>query len=220
MRAHRAKSPPDPLCLQPAREARVRVVQLQGHSLDPFRPARFEVDDWRWALLLTGKLVSTHSESSLSSALARLVGKGGEPLIRKSVDRAMRLMGEQFVTGETIAQALANAAPREAEGFRYSYDMLGEAAMTERDAAAYLASYETAIEAIGQASAGRGIYAGPGISIKLSALHPRYSRAQVERVRAELYPRLLHLASLAATSFSSRYCSVIRRSSLILVVPG
>ena len=150
-----------------------------------------------WGLLLTGRLVATHSDVGLGSALRRIVGRGGEPLIRKGVDMAMRLMGEQFVTGETIAQALANARRREAEGFRYSYDMLGEAAMTARDAAAYLASYEEAIHAIGRASAGRGIYDGPGISIKLSALHPRYCRSQVERVMKELYARLLQLAELA-----------------------
>ena len=83
-----------------------------------------------WGLLLTGKLVATHSETGLGAALRRVVGRSGEPLIRKGVDMAMRLMGEQFVTGETIEQALANAKKREAEGFRYSYDMLGEAALT------------------------------------------------------------------------------------------
>ena len=127
-----------------------------------------------WGLLLTGKLVSTHSEAGLSTALGRLIGRGGEPLIRKGVDMAMRMMGEQFVTGETIAQALDNARKLEAEGFRYSYDMLGEAALTMEDARRYLASYEQAIHAIGAASNGRGIHDGPGISIKLSALHPRY----------------------------------------------
>jgi len=150
-----------------------------------------------WGLLLTGRLVATHTEVGLSSALNRLIGKGGEPLIRKGVDMAMRMMGEQFVTGETIGEALANAAKMEAKGFRYSYDMLGEAAMTEEDALRYLASYEQAIHAIGKASAGRGIYEGPGISIKLSALHPRYSRTQYERVINELYPRVLSLTHLA-----------------------
>ena len=150
-----------------------------------------------WGLLVTGKLVATHSDTGLSTALRRVVSRGGEPLIRKGVDMAMRLMGEQFVTGETIEAALANARAREAEGFRYSYDMLGEAAMTARDARAYLAAYTHAIEAIGAAAAGRGVQQGPGISIKLSALHPRYSRAKVERVMAELYPRLFELAQLA-----------------------
>jgi RHH-type proline utilization regulon transcriptional repressor/proline dehydrogenase/delta 1-pyrroline-5-carboxylate dehydrogenase len=150
-----------------------------------------------WGLLLTGKLVSTHNEAGLTSSLSRIIGKSGEPMIRKGVDMAMRLMGEQFVTGETIAEALANASKFEAKGFRYSYDMLGEAALTEHDAQRYLASYEQAIHSIGKASHGRGIYEGPGISIKLSALHPRYSRAQYERVMDELYPRLLSLTLLA-----------------------
>jgi len=150
-----------------------------------------------WGLVVTGRLVSTHTEAGLSSALNRIIGKRGEPLIRKGVDMAMRLMGEQFVTGETIGQALANASSFEARGFRYSYDMLGEAAMTDEDARNYLAAYEQAIHAIGKASNGRGIYEGPGISIKLSALHPRYSRSQYARVMDELYPRLLGLVQLA-----------------------
>jgi proline dehydrogenase len=182
---------PDPA----TRDALIRdkIGTGQWHEHLGRSPSLF-VNAATWGLLLTGKLVSTHSESGLSSALARLVGKGGEPLIRKSVDRAMRLMGEQFVTGETIAEALANARPREAQGFRYSYDMLGEAALTAEDAARYRRAYEDAIDAIGRASAGRGIHAGPGISIKLSALHPRYSRAQIERVGSELYPVLRDLA--------------------------
>ena len=150
-----------------------------------------------WGLMLTGRLVATHNESNLSSSLNRLIGKGGEPLIRKGVDMAMRLMGEQFVTGETINEALNNAQDMEAKGFRYSYDMLGEAALTSGDARRYLASYEQAIHSIGMASRGRGIYEGPGISIKLSALHPRYSRAQYDRVMDELYPTLLSLTELA-----------------------
>ncbi|HEV7578331.1 MAG TPA: trifunctional transcriptional regulator/proline dehydrogenase/L-glutamate gamma-semialdehyde dehydrogenase [Caldimonas sp.] len=182
---------PDPA----TRDALIRdkISTGQWHEHLGRSPSLF-VNAATWALLLTGKLVSTHSESGLSNALARLVGKGGEPLIRKSVDRAMRVMGEQFVTGETIADALANARPREAQGFRYSYDMLGEAALTGADAARYRRAYEDAIDAIGRASAGRGICAGPGISIKLSALHPRYSRAQVVRVHDELYPILKQLA--------------------------
>ncbi|MFM0325353.1 trifunctional transcriptional regulator/proline dehydrogenase/L-glutamate gamma-semialdehyde dehydrogenase [Caballeronia glebae] len=150
-----------------------------------------------WGLMITGKLVTTNSEAGLSSALTRLIGRGGEPLIRKGVDMAMRLMGEQFVTGETISEALANSRKYEARGFRYSYDMLGEAATTEEDALRYYASYEQAIHAIGKAAGGRGIYEGPGISIKLSALHPRYSRAQQERTMTELLPRVRSLAQLA-----------------------
>src|SRR5690349_4474139 len=175
---------------------RDKISRGQWHAHLGKSPSLF-VNAATWGLLLTGKLTATHSESGLSSALGRMVALGGEPLIRKSVDMAMRVMGEQFVTGETIEQALDNARVREAEGFRYSYDMLGEAALTAHDAQRYLQSYETAIHAIGQASAGRGIFEGPGISIKLSALHPRYSRSQAGRVMGELYPVLLRLCALA-----------------------
>ena len=150
-----------------------------------------------WGLLITGKLVGTNSEQGLGSALTRLIAKGGEPLIRKGVDLAMRMLGNQFVTGQTIAEALDNSRANEARGYRYSYDMLGEAALTEEDAANYYAAYENAVHAIGRASNGRGIKDGPGISVKLSALHPRYSRAQRERVMNELLPRLKQLLLLA-----------------------
>ncbi|MBQ5962262.1 trifunctional transcriptional regulator/proline dehydrogenase/L-glutamate gamma-semialdehyde dehydrogenase [Massilia sp. ZL223] len=150
-----------------------------------------------WGLLITGKLVSTNSEKGLGSALTRIIAKGGEPLIRKGVDLAMRMLGNQFVTGQTIEEALKNSRENETRGYRYSYDMLGEAALTESDAKNYYASYETAIHAIGKASNGRGIKDGPGISIKLSALHPRYSRAQYARVMGELLPRVRSLVLLA-----------------------
>ncbi|WP_442968846.1 trifunctional transcriptional regulator/proline dehydrogenase/L-glutamate gamma-semialdehyde dehydrogenase [Ramlibacter sp.] len=150
-----------------------------------------------WGLLITGRLVATHSEAGLSAAIGRLLGLGGEPLIRKGVDLAMRMMGEQFVTGETIDQALRNARRREEQGFRHSFDMLGEAALTADDAQRYRQHYEQAIHAIGQGSRGRGVYDGNGISIKLSALHPRYGRAQQDRVMAELYPVLAGLCARA-----------------------
>jgi RHH-type proline utilization regulon transcriptional repressor/proline dehydrogenase/delta 1-pyrroline-5-carboxylate dehydrogenase len=150
-----------------------------------------------WGLLITGKLVSTNSEQGLGSALTRLIAKGGEPLIRKGVDLAMRMLGNQFVTGQTITEALANSRANETRGYRYSYDMLGEAALTEDDAARYYQAYEDAIHAIGKAANGRGIKDGPGISVKLSALHPRYSRAQHARVIDELLPRLKGLLLLA-----------------------
>ncbi|MGJ7915091.1 trifunctional transcriptional regulator/proline dehydrogenase/L-glutamate gamma-semialdehyde dehydrogenase [Massilia sp. LXY-6] len=150
-----------------------------------------------WGLLITGKLVSGSSEKGLGAALTRLIAKGGEPLIRKGVDMAMRMLGNQFVTGQTIDEALKNSRENEGRGYRYSYDMLGEAALTELDADNYYASYEAAIHAIGRASNGRGIKDGPGISIKLSALHPRYSRAQYARVMGELLPRVRKLVLLA-----------------------
>ncbi len=150
-----------------------------------------------WGLLVTGKLVDSHSDSALEQAVTSLLRKGGEPLIRKGVDLAMRLLGKQFVLGRTIEEALSNAREREARGYRFSFDMLGEAAMTDADAHRYAAAYEEAIHAIGRAARGAGIHAGPGISIKLSALHPRYSRAQRARVQSELGPRIQRLARLA-----------------------
>ena len=162
-----------------------------GRSPSPF------VNAAAWGLVVTGRLVATHDETRLASALGRATTRLGEPVVRKAVDVGMRLMGRQFVAGETIGEALDHARRLEALGFRYSYDMLGEAAMTEEDARRYDAAYERAIEAIGTAAAGRGVLEGPGISIKLSALHPRYVPQQRERVMAELYPRLRRLVLMA-----------------------
>ena len=150
-----------------------------------------------WGLLITGKLVAMNSEQGLGAALTQLLAKGGEPVIRKAVDLAMRMLGRQFVTGQTIAEALGNSSANEARGYRYSYDMLGEAALTAADAEHYYGAYEHAIVAIGKAAQGRGVVQGPGISVKLSALHPRYSRAQRTRVLQQLLPRLKSLLLLA-----------------------
>jgi RHH-type transcriptional regulator, proline utilization regulon repressor / proline dehydrogenase / delta 1-pyrroline-5-carboxylate dehydrogenase len=150
-----------------------------------------------WGLMISGELVATHSEEGLVAALGRLIARGGEGLIRRGVDLAMRLLGQQFVLGRTIEEALQRAQGCEARGYRYSFDMLGEAALTALDAEHYLRDYEQAIEAIGLASAGRGVHDGPGISVKLSALHPRFARSQRERVLAELGPRLMQLCLAA-----------------------
>lgn len=183
---------------QATRDALIRDKVHQGEWATHLgkSPSLF-VNAATWGLVVTGKLMAPAHEGEMLSTLTHLIGKGGEPLIRKSVDMALRMMGEQFVTGETIQGALKHASALEADGFRYSYDMLGEAALTASDAQRYCTAYENAIEAIGKASKGRGIYQGPGISIKLSALHPRYQRAQWGRVMQELYPRLLKLAGMA-----------------------
>ncbi|WP_338809460.1 bifunctional proline dehydrogenase/L-glutamate gamma-semialdehyde dehydrogenase PutA [Neisseria leonii] len=150
-----------------------------------------------WGLLITGKLTSATNEQSLGMALTRMIGKGGEPLIRKGVDYAMRLLGKQFVTGQTIEEALKNGKEREKLGYRFSFDMLGEAAMTQADADRYYQDYVNAIHAIGQDAQNAGVYEGNGISVKLSAIHPRYVRAQHERVMTELLPKLKNLFLLA-----------------------
>lgn len=150
-----------------------------------------------WGLMLTGKLLQTPQTHSLSSLLTRLIARSGRGMIAKAVDVAIRMLGEQFVTGENIVTALKNAEPLQQKGFCYSYDMLGEAAITAQDAERYYQDYSNAIHAIGQASIQHDVYHGPGISIKLSALHPRYQRSQIARVHRELYPKLLKLAVLA-----------------------
>ena len=175
---------------------RDKIGQGDWHQHVGRSPSLF-VNAASWGLLLTGKLVATHSEGAMLASLTRLIGKSGEPLIRQGVQLAMQMLGEQFVTGETIDEALHRARAMEAQGFRYSYDMLGEAALTEADAQRYMRAYENAIHAIGKASNGQGVIQGPGISIKLSALHPRYSRAQHQRVMDELLPRVLKLTDLA-----------------------
>ncbi|CDZ79095.1 Bifunctional protein PutA [Legionella massiliensis] len=159
----------------------------------------FFVNATTWALMLTGKVLTPeNAESTLSKALFKLLNRSGESVVRKAVDKAMRIMSKQFVTGRTINEALSRAKKKEARGYRYSYDMLGEAALTGVDAERYFNAYKDAIEAIGASvSPNANIYQRPGISIKLSALHPRYQEAQRSRVMEELPPKLLALAQLA-----------------------
>ena len=147
--------------------------------------------------ILTFEEIAYISNVFVSLGIEKIRLTGGEPLIRKGVDLAMRMLGNQFVTGQTIGEALKNSVDNEKRGYRYSYDMLGEAALTAHDAAFYFKSYETAIHAIGKASNGRGIKDGPGISVKLSALHPRYSRAQRSRTMNELLQLLKKLLLIA-----------------------
>ncbi|MGY0504752.1 bifunctional proline dehydrogenase/L-glutamate gamma-semialdehyde dehydrogenase PutA [Luteimonas sp. e5] len=152
-----------------------------------------------WGLLLTGRLVqlSDDTQRDAHGAFARMVGRLGEPVIRAAVRQAMRIMGHQFVMGRSIGEALARARKGRNARYRYSYDMLGEAALTAADAARYLDSYRQAIDAIGSEGPFDDVFAAPSISVKLSALHPRYEHAKRERVLAELGPALLDLSRLA-----------------------
>ncbi len=152
-----------------------------------------------WALMLTGRVVALHDyrDQSLKSVLGRLVSRVGEPVIRQSVTQAMRILGRQFVMGRSIEEALDRASADEERGYRHSFDMLGEAAHTAADAKRYFDAYNNAIAAIGAHGAGRGPIESSGISVKLSALHPRYAFAQRERAMAELEPRLMALATHA-----------------------
>ncbi|RDS83993.1 bifunctional proline dehydrogenase/L-glutamate gamma-semialdehyde dehydrogenase PutA [Dyella psychrodurans] len=152
-----------------------------------------------WGLMLTGKLVNLAEETrhDFTGALRRLVGRAGEPAIRLAVRQAMRIMGHQFVMGQTIGDALDRCAKPEYAVYRYSYDMLGESALTGETAERYQQDYRNAIAAIG----GRGPFANhtdaPSISVKLSALHPRYELANRERARRDLTAKLLELSQLA-----------------------
>ena len=144
-----------------------------------------------WGLMLTGRLIKLKDSQG---TFRHLIQRSGEPMIRQAVRQAMRIMGRQFVMGRTIQEALERARATEAKGYRYSYDMLGEAARTAEDAERYMQAYTQVIDAIGKAAKGRGPIDSPGISVKLSALHPRYELAQGERVMQELTPRLRALA--------------------------
>lgn len=162
-----------------------------------------------WGLMLTGKLVSLNdlTRANVRGAFKRLVGRVGEPVIRLAVRQAMRIMGHQFVMGRTIGEALARSRKGDNADYRYSFDMLGEGALTAKDAARYLQAYRDAIHSIGkhanphlQGDAGgpfADVFAAPSISIKLSALHPRYEHAKRARVMKELAPAILELAQLA-----------------------
>jgi RHH-type transcriptional regulator, proline utilization regulon repressor / proline dehydrogenase / delta 1-pyrroline-5-carboxylate dehydrogenase len=157
----------------------------------------FFVNASTWALMLTGKVVSQPTGKKLSNIFKKLLQSSGEPVVRTAVGQAMKILGKQFVMGRTIDEALKNAKAFEKKGYTYSYDMLGEAARTAEDAAHYFQSYQDAIEAIGGVSPHKPVEESPGISVKLSALHPRYEYAQRERVLEELTPKLLLLAQAA-----------------------
>ncbi len=152
-----------------------------------------------WGLMLTGKLValSAGTATNLSAALGRLINRSGEPMVRTAIRQAMRIMGHQYVMGRTIGEAFERSRKKNNRSYRYSFDMLGEAALTAGDADRYMESYREAIAAIGARNQAADIFTAPSISVKLSALHPRFEHAQSERVVREISPRVLELARLA-----------------------
>lgn len=149
------------------------------------------------ALMLTGSVLDDDNTSSVFGLLHRTVKRLGSPVVRVAVRRAMQEMGNQFVLGQTIEQALKRARAEMRQGFQYSYDMLGEGALTMVDADGYYAAYSNAIRVIGKSGKKGPVAARPGISVKLSALHPRFEYAKAQRLQQELVPRLLNLALLA-----------------------
>lgn len=156
----------------------------------------FLVNAATWGLMLTGKILDNDPSKTtgVRSKLKRMIERTSEPVIRQAMAQAMKILGKQFVMGRSIEEAIKRARSDEARGYAYSYDMLGEAARTQKDAERYFESYRNAIIEVGKASAGKGVFRGPGISVKLSALHPRYEYTQRERVLKELIPKVLALA--------------------------
>ncbi|MGE0626415.1 MAG: bifunctional proline dehydrogenase/L-glutamate gamma-semialdehyde dehydrogenase PutA [Hyphomicrobiaceae bacterium] len=170
-----------------------------GHSSSLF------VNASTWGLMLSGRIVKLKRGRGVSpaSVLKRLVARSGEPVIRQALRHAMRILGDQFVLGETIQEALKRAEPLESQGYALSYDMLGEAARTEADARRYFDRYMSALEAVGRAAgplfqrSSEALERRPGLSVKLSAIHPRFEPGKQERLGAELVPRLKTLALAA-----------------------
>ena len=168
--------------------------QHLGQSHSPF------VNASTWALFMTGKVLDDDDTGSLAGVLHRAIKRLGEPVIRQAVTRAMKEMGRQFVLGETIEKAMERAESKQSQGFTYSYDMLGEAAATEGDAKRYLLAYSDSIGELAKASHSSDIRENPGISIKLSALYPRYESLKKRQVMEELVPRARSLAILAKSA--------------------
>jgi len=152
-----------------------------------------------WGLMLTGHLVTLPDATrrDYQAALRRLINRAGEPLVRLAVRQAMRIMGQQFIMGRDIKSALARAQRNGNAAYRYSFDMLGEAALTQSAADVYLDAYRNAIDAVGRHPKAGDVLEAPSISVKLSALHPRYEVAKRSRVLDELVPRLLDLSQQA-----------------------
>lgn len=153
-----------------------------------------------WAtrgLVFTGKILKTPEEGYFKNLWQNLIRKSGEPIIRKAVCEAIKLLGEQFVLGRTIEEALKNSKPYEEKGYSFSYDMLGEAAKTQEDAERYFQAYKNSIEALGQSHNGEFSFHGPSISVKLSALYPRYEFIKNKLVVSYLSDRMFELCFLA-----------------------
>jgi RHH-type proline utilization regulon transcriptional repressor/proline dehydrogenase/delta 1-pyrroline-5-carboxylate dehydrogenase len=155
-----------------------------------------------WGLMLTGELlkVDESTRRNPSRYIGKMATRAGEPVVRAAMRQAMRIMGHQFVMGRTIDEALARSRKKAAVRYRHSFDMLGEAALTASDASRYFDAYSSAIRKIGDSSSGSDVFEAPGISVKLSALHPRYQYTQHGRVIAELVPALAELALQAKSA--------------------
>jgi RHH-type proline utilization regulon transcriptional repressor/proline dehydrogenase/delta 1-pyrroline-5-carboxylate dehydrogenase len=152
-----------------------------------------------WGLMLTGRMVNLADDTrrDVRGAMRRLTRSAGEPMIRAAVHQAMRIMGRQFVMGRRIDEAVERSDKKSNRPYRYSFDMLGEAALTQPDAERYQQAYRDAIVALGKDPDAGNLIEAPSISVKLSALHPRYEYSKRERVLEELTANVLELAQMA-----------------------
>lgn len=190
-------------------EALIRVPD--NYTADALIHDKMSVADWKkhlkndngfivnastWGMMMTGRVVSIDSNTTASGFLDRMTKKMGEPVIRSAMQKAMRIMGHQFVLGETIEGANKNSQPYRNKGYTYSFDMLGEAAITHRDAEKYFNDYLHAIKATASIKVKEGM-PKPSVSIKLSALHPRYEATQEAQVMGLLRQRCLLLIEAA-----------------------
>ena len=209
---HYGLSTPEGVALMCVAEALLRIPDTA--TQDALLREKLAAGDWSsasaadWALMLTGKIVGWHDSPD---QVRRVVARLGEPVVRSAVRQAMRILAGQFVIGESVEAAVAAAGGR--RPYRFSFDMLGEAARSAADAARYLALYTHAIGAVSPPD---------GVSVKLSALHPRFEEAKRERVFAELLPKLLKLASLAAARGVDLYVDAeeSERLELTLDIPA
>jgi RHH-type proline utilization regulon transcriptional repressor/proline dehydrogenase/delta 1-pyrroline-5-carboxylate dehydrogenase len=184
---------PDPATADALIEDRIGAARWEAHL---GHADSLAVNASAWAFMLTGCVLSLDESARTPAAIARMVRRLGEPVIRTALRQGMRLLARQFVMGRTIGEALARAASAEGRRWRHSFDMLGEAAKTQADAERYMQSYREAIGAIGEAARTTPL-AMPGLSVKLSALHPRYEPLQAPRCVPALIGALTELARAA-----------------------
>lgn len=190
-------------------EALIRVPD--NYTADALIHDKMSVADWKkhikndngfmvnastWGMMMTGRVVSIDRDTTAAGFLDRMTKKMGEPVIRSAMQKAMRIMGHQFVLGETIEGANKNSQPYRNKGYTYSFDMLGEAAITHKDAEKYFNDYLHAIKATASIKVKEGM-PKPSVSIKLSALHPRYEATQEAQVMGLLRQRCLLLIEAA-----------------------
>lgn len=190
-------------------EALIRVPD--AHTADALIRDKMSVADWKkhlkddngfmvnastWGLMMTGRVVSLDKKTTAAGFLDRMTQKMGEPVIRSAMQKAMRIMGHQFVLGETIEDANKNSQSYRNKGYTYSFDMLGEAAITNHDAEKYFSDYLHAIKSVANIKVKEGM-PKPSVSIKLSALHPRYEATQEAQVMGLLRQRCLLLIEAA-----------------------